>query len=476
MKITIKQLTLLSFGGFILFTGLFQAVDLGFLVNLIIWYYSCVYCMFDIKRRLGYACFLATFFLFLLGAYVADQFFHYSENVVLFDKEITAHMYLAIGIALIGLFAGNIFQSHIRSRKANLYYIDNKHYITAMRSVSRIGFYLSYIPYLISEVLQVSFVRNAGYTELYLNGAISLPFLFRLVAYSCPVFLFMYLSTLPSKKECGLSIFFYIFYSAVSLLTGQRSIFVINCMTVFMYYMYRDSLDIKERWIGKKTMVSLAIILPVTAILLNVYGQVRFGSTDIKIDSFYHSILDVFTSQGVSISVIGYGKYYENSLPDKLYSLSGIIEFFKYNPISDAIFNYTGYTGQTAERALNGDLFTHAISYLVLPYNYVRGRGLGSSYIAEVYHDFSYVGVFLISFIYGAVLKICSNFNRNSVWLRFTCLMTMNTLLMAPRSTTDSFITNFTNIQVIFAVSIVWGTSNILYNKEKIGLEKMNVQ
>lgn len=469
MRVTVKQLLFLSLGYIILIIGLLRGADVGFIIVLIMWYYSFVYCVFDIKRRLGYAFFLATFFLFLLGAYVAEQFFYYSEKVVFFDKVITTHMYVVLGIALIGLFWGNIFQSNLRSRKRETYYCgDNKGYIAIMKEVSKIGFYVSFMPYLVTEILQVILVRNSGYTEIYLNNIVALPFWFKIIAYSAPVFLFVFLSTLPTKKECDIPILFYFGYSAVSLLSGQRSTFVINCMTIFMYYIYRNSRDTGGAWINKKTILMLIMALPVVAILLNAYGQTRFGNTDVKLfDNVFDSILDVFTSQGVSISVIGYEKYYENSLPDKVYSLSGIINFLKHNPISSIIFNFTSYTGQTAERALNDNLFTHAISYLVLPYNYLRGRGLGSSYIAEVYHDFNYIGVFIVNFIYGIVLKICSDFNKNSVWIRFSCLMIMNTILMAPRSTTDAFISNFTNIQVIFAVVLVWGVSNILHNREK---------
>ena len=466
MKITIKQLLLLSFGVFILLLSFMQGADVGFTIIIILWYYSLVYCLFDIKKRLGYACFLATFFLFLLGAYVADQFFHYTENVVFFDKSITTHIYILLAISLLGLFLGNIID--IRKKYKNGFK-DNKLYLQHMKRISKIGFYISFIPYLISVIIQAALVRNSGYTEIYLSDTLLLPFIIRIIAYSCPIFLFLFLSTLPNKRECNIPIFLYFIYSAISLLSGRRSIFVINCLTIFMYILYRSSNGKEEKWINKKILLTLFIILPIVAILLNVYGQTRFGDSDvIKHNNIFDSILNVFTSQGVSISVIGYEKYYENVLPDKLYSLSGLIEFLKFNPVSNVIFNFTKYTGQTVERALYGDLFTHAISYFVLPYNYLRGRGLGSSYIAEVYHDFSYIGVFIVNLIYGVVLKVCSNFNRNSVWLRFICLMIINSILMAPRSTTDAFISNFTHIEVILAVILVWGGSNILYNRKRL--------
>ena len=78
------------------------------------------------------------------------------------------------------------------------------------------------------------------------------------------------------------------------------------------------------------------------AILLNVYGQIKIWGfrCDKKHNNIFDSTLNVFTSQGVNISVIGYEKYYEKCTSDKLYSLSGLIEFLKFNPVSNVIFNF----------------------------------------------------------------------------------------------------------------------------------------
>ena len=107
----------------------------------------------------------------------------------------------------------------------------------------------------------------------------------------------------------------------------------------------------------------------------------------------------------------------------------------------------------------------HIISYLVLPYNYLLGRGLGSSYIAELYHDFGYIGIFLGNIIYGCVIKICCNFNKCSIWMRYVCLVIINAILLAPRSTTDGFISSLTGMEVWLSGLLIWIISKFIYKR-----------
>src|SRR5690606_3586624 len=116
------------------------------------------------------------------------------------------------------------------------------------------------------------------------------------------------------------------------------------------------------------------------------------------------SIFEFFYAQGVSANVIGYTMVLDESIPDgKLYSIGPILQF---------ISNYYGYfiqgipmpSGQTVELALNGYLFSHTISYLIMPTLYLAGIGYGSSYIAELYADFGYFGIIFGSLFYGLLI------------------------------------------------------------------------
>ena len=440
--------------------------DFGLAIIVTIWYWELLYSLSVGMENIPFLMFLLMFYLFLLAAYVDDQVFHYSEGVVLFDKNITNHIYWCLGISLIFLFIGNYFAKYWHINKINSKTSSLK-YDKSVLNVSLILFYICYIPYIITGILHALYSRTMGYTSLYLDDITILPYPVRLIAYMCPVFFYIFLASLPNKKKAFWPIFFYIIYSIITLFSGQRADFVINIIILIIYLAFRNKLDINKKWINGKLIVALLVVAPIIAILLNFLGQVRLGQ-DTHYNSFFDAIFSTLNSQGVSVSVIGYGKEYEKLIPNKIYSLGGIVEFFKYNPISETLLGTRGFSGQSAGRALNGNLFSHTISYLALPWGYLHGRGLGSCYIAEAYHDFGYLGVAVWSFIYGIIIKGCNSFCDKGVWGRAIILYALYNILMAPRSLADAFISGFLQIQVIIAFFIVWIISNYSFNKTKI--------
>ncbi|RHV38119.1 O-antigen polysaccharide polymerase Wzy [Ruminococcus sp. OM05-10BH] len=458
------------FESILLGISLVIGVDWKFIVTVMLWSIIFIYSLYRFEERTVLAAFMSTFFMFLLGAYVCNQYLGYSNNVVVFDTYITNHIYNALNIALLGIWIGFLILEKVerKGKRANI--SSSEDYIKIVRQVSKYGFYLLYVPYLVVLIERIRYSNSRGYNEIYLGYSSSMPYLIRLLANAAPMLLFIFLSTLPSKKECKLSLFLYLLYLFLNLGTGERAEFVIGFLIILIYFFFRNkSLTNEERWIGKKEIITLIILAPIALILLNIYGYIRFGEQYENTGGFLTSILDIFTSQGVSISVIGYEKMYENVIPEnKLYSFGTIIDFLKYNPISSVLFDFVEYTGQNAERAINGNSMAHIISYLVLPYNYSLGRGLGSSYIAELYHDFGYIGVFLGNIIYGIVIKVCSSFNKYQIWIRYVCLVMINAILLAPRSTADGFLSSLTGMEVWLSGLLVWVISKSIYKRHYI--------
>lgn len=449
-------------------------VDAGFFIVLLLWFLLLGYCLINLERSIVVICFLLTFFIFLLGGYFTYQYFGYEKNIVVFEEEITKHIYVALGTALAGLFLGvmEFNNEYLNTTETNIIRKSgNEDYISVMQFVSKCGFYITIVPYFIAEIYHVHASWAGGYADIYLNEAsAALPYPFRLVAYTCPVFLFLFLSTLPSKNEVVFPITLFFVYSVVTLLSGQRSTFVINMLLIFAYCVFRNNNSDNEVWLSKRLILIIIVMLPLGLIGLNMVGYVRFGN-DAENTGILNMLFDTLTSQGISISVIGYERVFREAIPDKIYSLGGTIEFLKSNPISAHLFHTASYSGQNAARALNGNSFAHIISYLVLPWGYERGRGLGSCYIAECYHDFGYIWVFFVSVIYGKILKACSKFTEKSVPERFIILNMFYSLAMAPRGLTDAFISNLLVVQVWFAVFATIIITNILFHRYMIQVD-----
>lgn len=441
--------------------SLWRKVDLKFMIIIVLWILLMGYCFLNYEKNIVTINFLITFFLFLLGGYFCSQYLGYNKNVVFFNDKITNHIYNALLLALMGIFCGIIGKFNLKLGQEKK---ENKEYSKIIKQISKIGYFVTYFPYMLSGAFQIFVSKSQGYEGIYLTDTSSmLPYWFRLVAYSCPVFFYLFLATLPSKAEVRIPTFLFIIYTGITLMTGQRSTFVINIMLILIYFVLRNNSN--EKWIDKKLLLLLIAIAPIAIIGLNFIGYIRFKNESANYLSGIETLLDAFTSQGVSISVIGYGKFFEQMLPKKIYSFGGMIEFFKYNPITSIFYKFDSYSGQNVFRAMNGNLFSHAISYLVLPWGYVHGRGLGSCYIAEAYHDFGYIGVFLISFVYGKILRFCNSFNKKSIMTRFIILNMQYAILMAPRGLADAFISNLFNIQIWIVLGSVIAISNILYWK-----------
>nr|WP_317282142.1 O-antigen polysaccharide polymerase Wzy family protein [uncultured Sellimonas sp.] len=448
----------------VLIISLMLSVDWQFALTIMIWCLMLVYVVQDYNNRIVLGAFIGTFFIFLLGAYVCYQYLHYDNDVVLFNSEIMKHIYFTLNLALISVWIGFAFaEKKSKNRKKNEANEQMTSYSNIVKRLSKWGYFLCYLPYIAVLLEKVVYVGGSGYTGVYLGYNSSFPYIIRLLANMAPMMLFIFLSTLPTKKECKIPLLLYILYLGVSLGSGQRSDFVIGILVIGIYYFFRNTLSNNgEKWITKKEILLVVILGPILLLFLNFYGNIRFGENQ----SSENAILDIFTSQGVSVSVIGYERVYANSIPDsKLYSIGGIIDFLKYNPVSSSLFHFVEYTGQNAERALNGNSMAHIISYFVLPFNYNLGRGLGSCYLAELFHDFGYIGVILGNILYGIVIKSCSNFNKYKIWGRYICFVMISAILLAPRSTTDGFISELFGMEVWGTALIVWILSNYIYKR-----------
>lgn len=445
--------------------SLFYQVEIGFMIVLLLYILFLTSTILSLRENFAMFCFLCTFFLFLLSSYTLLEFFGWTENVVTFSLSIRHHIYICLAISIVGLFAGyriNIISKFLNTRHINKQDLLNVNHYTNYRYVSLFFTYLFFIPNILISFTQYRFLSHFGYAETYLTNSVQVPYLISLMGYSFPIMYYIYLSTLPNKKNIVLPTLLYIVSSIFTLLSGQRSIFVINILVLLIYFFLRDSIPTSEKWIKKRYLLYLIVLTPFIATILYIYGQKRFDSNYESITSINNIFFKILSSQGVSVSVIGYGKVFEDIIPNKIYSLGGIIEFLKYNPISTYIFNTTPLIGQSQYRAFNGNLFTHTISYLVLPYNYVRGMGLGTSFIAEAYHDFSFFGVFIWSFIYGKFLNFTKNYLHLNMFLRVFTLISLRGLLMSPRALADGFISSFLNSQTFFSIALLFLCSYIL--------------
>ena len=87
---------------------------------------------------------------------------------------------------------------------------------------------------------------------------------------------------------------------------------------------------------------------------------------------------------------------------------------------------------------------------------YLNGQGAGSSFIAELYADFNYIGVAVGSAIYGILFKrisILSEKHWLSTSIKFYMFME---LISAPRAGFDGFLAIILNVNFVLIIAAIY--------------------
>ena len=434
---------------------------LSFFCALIIFFIGFIFLLKDLEYNVFMLAFLVSFFTFLLGS-EAIWLMGWGKNKYLFSPEVDNHAYVSITISVMFLFLSYIAtNSYLRKKRivaVNESVLSGR--VLSIRKVSLFFFYGLLVFKIIINLSELIFVRTFGYSNLYSDYNFQGPSLFIKFSDMCTLSFFVFLGTLPSKKKCKIPVLLYLCVTAITIFTGRRNDLITTVLLVFVYYCIRNKMNSgNEVWISRKKIYIFVILTPLLLSLLSTLSALRSGTQDNLTISYFKGIGDFFFQQGFSINIIKWEKLLEKSIPNKIYSLGQTYEFFTTrNFISRALFDFKRFSGQTVERALEGHRLSYLLSYLVFPWSYAHGYGVGSCYIAEAYHDFGYLGIAIINCIYGFLF---ANFNytnyRGPIYMGISFLM-MQSLLMAPRAYADGFIgavLDFSNIEILLLIWLI---------------------
>lgn len=407
-----------------------------------------------------------TVFTFLLG----QSLFCYIEND--FSKFELSQYELNLSNILIwiSLFGSRLsymlFSSttiSIGNRNSKRFLIDNPEvyydsiYVKRVKNISKIIFYITY-PFLIFSLFdRIQFVSNYSYIESYTVYSSSLSlWANRVSTVTIPV-LYVFLGTMPNKKECKIPLVLYAIYTVFTLGTQVRNKFVINLIMILIYLLIRNRRDKSDEWISKKTLITGFVMVPLVLVLLSIMEYTRVGSNFEF--SFIGLIKEFFQNQGGSIRVIGFSERNRETLLsyNHHYLLGTFIWLLKYNFATKWIFGLTEPAVRTAAMAMESNQLSHALTYLYNPLAYANGYGIGSCYIAEAYIQYGFIGVFIVGAIVGS-LSIFVDKHIYSAWtpIRFAfLLMIFSQIIYLPRGSFGAILSQtFTYTNVIIFLFI----------------------
>lgn len=420
-----------------------------------------IYLARDLSRNVFILAFLVSFFTFLLGG-EAIMLLGLQANRYSFTQEADNHAYVAVLVSLVFLLLSYVvvnmyLPERYGTRKSPTGMPPNT---PSIRRVSLIFFYSTLVFKLIVNLSMVMYARANSYFDVYTDYEFQGPGFFVKLATMSTAAFYIFLGTFPSKKECRLPVFMYLCVTMLTIVSGRRNDTITALLILFVYYCFRNIMySGSQVWVPRKLVYALVLVSPLLLSVLYSITALRSGNSDGLMVSYFGGMLNFFYQQGFSINVIKWAKQLEASIPDRWYSLSQLYDFFTTrNFISRLLFNFKIYSGQTAERALEGHRMSYLLTYLVFPESYLQGYGVGSCYIAEAYHDFGYAGVAAVNSLYGYLLARFNYINyRNPFMIAISFLM-MQGLIMAPRSYADAFIGNlldFSNIEIFLAIWLI---------------------
>ena len=432
--------------------------DILFTMVFIIWALLFTLSISNIKESPMLFCFLISFFVFLLGRQFCCHFFN-AKPIYQYLDVTNNKTYFYLIISLIGIVLGLLLISWnkkvvIRKTKQSSF-LENGKYGRNYSIACLAMFYICYVGMMGALFLQIRFVQNVGYLGSYTEGAggAGIPSYLSFMAKFAPVALCLYLATKPTKKEAFVPLMLYEIYGIIYVFTGQRYPFIAISMFVLIYYIIRGRDE--KNWIMKYHYILLIIAIPILMMLSTVYDSIRVGK-EFNFVNYIETLEEFFIQQGGSINVIRRTIYSADKLKDMhLVSFNSTYTVLFENPISRRLFHITTYSGNSVARAMNTNSLAHRLSYLAYGPGYLMGRGTGSSYIAELLHDFGVIGIFVGSLVYGSLLGMIDHIRFNDKLRDGIKLSIIYYLILSPRGSFDAFVNGVFHFYCIIGFALL---------------------
>lgn len=430
-----------------------------------------LYAFEDIKSRIFFLFFHGVIFVFLISRPCismlrGDKWWYFNSDAVYFAVValFTTMLFLLLG----AVFASATFLNKPATKMQKRQQISqerHERFILSLRFVSAVLFYTAMFCLLAVEFEKLLFMRGRQYEEFYTLFRSRLPYALTVIADMTKYFLCIFLATMPSKRAAFLPLALYLFSAVPSLLIGMRNPIVLNFIFVILYYLIRDILGDRRKWLGFFEKLALVAFAPVAIVFLGAYNYIRAGTTA-QSKGAIALIVDFLYKQGVSFDVLCIGY---NSIPKIAYTgftnytFGAFIDYFTHGTIAQVIFSARSLgTGNNIVAALYSNSFAHRMSYVSRGDEYLQGHGWGSSYLLETYADFGFWGIAIFSFVLGIFL-VCLMGMLKKNWFCFTfVLLILTKLFFLPRDSATGWLLFILTTQFWLALGFCYIASSLL--------------
>ena len=259
--------------------------------------------------------------------------------------------------------------------------------------------------------IQLRIILQAGY-EAYYTGilkGVDYPFFTKGSGTIMTIGFLIFLISVPSKKKFLTVSSLYLMVKLLDSFKGARAIFLTQLLFIMWYYAQVYGIKIKMKTMGK--LVGFTVIF--SQLLVSVRSKKVF-SLDL-INTVYNFLF----SQGVSYLVLGYTIDFK----------SRIVGQGPYPYVFQGIF---GFKPQSLETLTTTNSLADKLTYLLNPTAYLKGEGIGSNYIAEMY-DLGYLWIIIISVLLGIFIVKYEKYVVKNRFLLLTSYYFIPNLFYIPR-------------------------------------------
>lgn len=430
-------------------------------ITTVMWCVVVWFCAQRPKERLLLLLFQATLFTFLMTRLILPDFFQtgyiaddVDGTIRMFDAETLRFIYTTLAISIFGSYLGFAIIPEQQDRQIQLYDTSTA-YVSSVRHISKALSYLCALFFAVTIVEKSIFVFNNGYFELYADFESQLPsVIHKLSSLYTPLFM-LYLATFPSKQEARGALWLYFFIALISLTTGSRTAFMLALVFLLFYFCLRNVVNPDEPWLSRKAVIALACVVPLILVGMFMIDFIR-ADREMEDAGIADMFINFFYQQGTSAQVIGLTYEYRDLLDDgRIFSFGQIIDNFNKNIIFKLMGTAVEYRPQTEEMALYGHSLANTLSNLHMHNSFLTGVGLGSSYIAEVWHDFGFIGLLLWNMMYGIIFARFFTWAQRGLWPCAFGLLMVPEIIYAPRGQASAFLYVFFSITILAVFYII---------------------
>lgn len=379
----------------------------------------------NISKNIVFVVFQVTFFLFMIAGPLLDAF----DGVDFFRSfapSVVTQTYICYWLAAFAMWCYLVYRLHGRKKlairkRASIEKSKHPYDLRRIRSYSRFLFYICITAYLAVTVDKILFRQVSTLQEYYANYNTSsnLPGVVVKVADCHLIALCIFLATKPTKKEAKLPLLVFLSASALTIIYGVRNVVLLNAMLIFIYFILRNG-DGEEVWLHKKAVVIGIIVSPVAIVLLQAFDAFRrsiaFNIFDIKQLFSFSLVKEFFVSQSVSSYLLPNAITHMSQLGGQPvpYTIGTLYTYLRQNMIVRFFTGASAFGSNSIESAMSSGNLGARLAFYMYRETFLTGTGMGGSFVADLFVDFSYVGVFLGTLLACVFVSWLSNSARGN--------------------------------------------------------------